>query len=103
MNTTTITCNTSLPQRSIKEMLAGDKTVCFTHYVKGELWYATECGFAFPVPISDVGEATFPAKDRAMLYMRYVRKEIDRLKAEQEMIEQARQEHENSLSAQAAA
>lgn len=100
---TIVNRNTSLPRRSIKDMLGGDKVVRFTHYVKGELWYATECGFAFPVPITDVGEATFPATDRAMLYMRYVRKEIDRLKAEQEMIEQARQEHEKSLSAQAAA
>lgn len=78
---TIVTRNTSLPQRSIKDMLSGDKVVRFTHYVKGELWYATECGFPFPVPISDIGDVTFPATDRAMLYMRYVRKEIEHLQS----------------------
>lgn len=61
---------------NIKEMVKGDKSVTFIFYKDSELWYRTDCGFEFPVPISDTGNATFLAKDRAMLFMRYIRKQI---------------------------
>jgi len=35
--------------------------------------HETECGFRFPVPISEAGTATFLAEDRALLFMRYIR------------------------------
>jgi hypothetical protein len=41
------------------------------------LWYVTECGFEFPVPTEDIGNATFLAEDKAMLFMRYIRKHLD--------------------------
>lgn len=66
---------------NIKEMLK-DKQVTLDFYRKGELWYTTECGFKFPVPIEDTGDGTFLPKDRAMLFMRYVRKQIERVKDE---------------------
>lgn len=66
---------------NIKDMVSGNKTVTFTHYRHKELWYKTECGFEFPVPIDDIGDATFLASDRAMLFMRYIRKHIDHLNA----------------------
>jgi hypothetical protein len=44
------------------------------------LWYASECGFEFPVPISDAGTATFLAQDKAILFMRYIRKHLEYLK-----------------------
>jgi hypothetical protein len=65
---------------SIKEMLyytdGSKKTVAFTHYFDGNLWYQTQDGFSFPVPISDVGTATFKATDSAPLFMRYIRKQL---------------------------
>ena len=64
---------------NIKEMVRDGKTVSFTHYKDAELWYRTECGFAFPVSIADTGNATFLAKDKAILFMRYLRKHIDML------------------------
>ncbi|MDR3479591.1 MAG: hypothetical protein P4L91_02625 [Burkholderiaceae bacterium] len=60
----------------IKEMVVGDKHVTFIHYKDSELWYRTDGGFEFPVPISDTGNATFLAKDRAILFMRYIRKQV---------------------------
>lgn len=68
----------------IKSMVSNDKKVSFKYYRDGTLWYITECGFLFPVPISDIGNATFHAEDRAMLFMRYIRKQIA-------LVEQARQ------------
>lgn len=59
----------------IKEMIK-DKMVTFSHYFDDNLWYKTECGFEFPVPIQDIGNATFLAQDKAILFMRYIRKHI---------------------------
>ena len=68
---------------SIKEMVANGRKVRFTHYKSGELWYVTECGFAFPVPVADTGDGSFLAEDKALMFMRYIRKHYD-------MIDQAR-------------
>ena len=58
----------------IKAMVSGGRKVRFRSYREGELWYETECGFAFPVPIDDVGGAVMLAEDKAILFMRYIRK-----------------------------
>ena len=58
---------------SIVKMLK-DKEVEFVRFHDMQLWYKTECGFEFPVPVEDIGNATFMAKDKAVLFMRYVRK-----------------------------
>lgn len=58
----------------IKELIKGNVT--FKYYRKGNLYYATETGFIFPVPISDAGDATFLKRDKAMMFMRYIRKEL---------------------------
>jgi hypothetical protein len=59
--------------RSIPEMVRHQQVARFTHYRDQQLWYVTECGFAFPVPISDIGEATFQAEEKAVLLLRYLR------------------------------
>ena len=66
--------------RTIKEMVVNNQKVTFRFYRDGQLWYATECGFEFPVPISEAGTATFFAEDRAILFMRYIRKYMEFLK-----------------------
>jgi len=60
--------------RTLKEMIVNNQKVRFSFYRDGQLWYETECGFCFPVPVSEVGTATFLAEDRAILFMRYIRK-----------------------------
>jgi hypothetical protein len=69
---------------SIKDMVSGDKQVTFVRYRDSELWYVTEDSFEFPVPVADIGNATFLARDKALLLMRYMRKHL-------QMVEQARQ------------
>jgi hypothetical protein len=69
---------------SIKDRVSGDKQVTFMRYRDGELWYVTEDGFEFPVPVADIGNATFLARDKALLFMRWMRKHL-------EMVAQARQ------------
>jgi hypothetical protein len=73
---------------SIKVLVASGRKVRFTHFKNGELWYVTETGFAFPVSVTDtkeIGDATFQAEDKALLFMRYIRKHLD-------MLEKARTE-----------
>jgi hypothetical protein len=62
--------------RTLKEMIVNNQKVRFSFYRDGRLWYETECGFRFPVPITDAGTATFLAEDRAILFMRYIRKHM---------------------------
>lgn len=60
----------------IKNMIVGGKMVTFAYYKQKELWYTTECGFEFPVPINDTGDATFLNTDKAILFMRWIRQHI---------------------------
>lgn len=67
----------TLPTRTIKDMVRDNQPVVFVRYFDGSLWYQTTCGFEFPVPLDDVGNATLLAQDKAILFMRYIRKHID--------------------------
>lgn len=58
-----------------------NKTVKFTHYRHKQLWYITECGFEFPLPIEDIGDATFAASDKTILLMRYIRQHLNTIEA----------------------
>lgn len=60
---------------NIKEMVK-NKTVRFLYFKDRELFYITECGFKFPVSIDDVGTASMNAEDKAIFFMRWIRKEI---------------------------
>lgn len=53
-----------------------DKKVRFVRYKNNELWYITENGFEFPVPIYDIGDATFLAEDKAILFMRWIKNHL---------------------------
>ena len=57
-------------------MVKNNKKVTFSRYRKGNLYYKTECGFEFPVPISDTGDGEFLSEDKALTYMRWIRKHI---------------------------
>lgn len=61
---------------NIKDLVSNNKMVHFQFYRKGELWYKTDCGFEFPVPVSDTGDGVFNQTDRAMMFMRYIRQHL---------------------------
>lgn len=67
----------------IKGMVENNKVVNFTRFQGGQLWYSTECGFEFPVSLQEVGQSTYPSQDKALLFLRFIRKHI-------EMIQEAR-------------
>jgi hypothetical protein len=68
-----------LSNTSIKDMVKDDQKVSFQFYRDGQLWYTTQTGFEFPVPIAEAGTATLLAQDRAILFMRYIRKHVEYL------------------------
>jgi hypothetical protein len=64
---------------AIAEMVRDDRKVSFLRYSDRELWYRTECGFEFPVPLSETGAAVFKASDHAILFLRHIRRHMDRI------------------------
>jgi hypothetical protein len=70
---------------NIKNMVK-DKTVKFLYYRDGEFIYETECGFQFPVPLNDLGKATLNASDKAIYFMRWIRKQLEVLNEASETI-----------------
>lgn len=69
--------------KSLKEYIYNEdrspKTVNFMFYRSGNLWYEVD-DFKFPVPVTDIGDATFLASDKASLFMRYIRKHLNEIK-----------------------
>lgn len=59
---------------TIKDHIRG--RVKFEYYRDSALWYRTETDFLFPVPIADIGNATFAAEDKGLLFMRYIKKHM---------------------------
>lgn len=53
--------------------LVKNQRVHFQYFRDNELWYRTDSGFLFPVPIGEAGTATFLRDDKAILFMRYIR------------------------------
>ena len=58
----------------LKTNIAGFST--FIYYRENALWYQTEAGLVFPVPVSDAGTTQFLPVEKSMLLMRYIRKYI---------------------------
>lgn len=82
---------------SLARMAKGN-TVAFAFYKEnkleqGELWYEIDVDgkiFQFPVPISEVGSAIFKASDKATIFMRYIRKELEAIETERLNVETAK-------------
>lgn len=68
---------------NIKDIVKGN-TAKFDRYRKQNLYYRVEVTtddgvktYEFPVPIEDCGDASFFGEDKAMLFMRYIRKALN--------------------------
>ena len=71
---------------TVKHMVMNNNKVHFVWYQKGMLWYRVSFPdpnsqetmlYEFPVPIEDAGDAAFHAEDKALLFMRYIRKHLE--------------------------
>lgn len=61
---------------ALKDLVSNGKVARFTCLMAESLWYETEDGFAFPVPLSETAGATFLAEEKALLYMRHIRRQL---------------------------
>lgn len=61
----------------LTDLIGKDLKVKFDFYRDGELWYKTENGFKFPVPIDDTGTATFNSEDKSIFFMRWIRQHLE--------------------------
>ena len=64
----------------IKEIVK-DNEVSFAKYRQGYAYYTVRvrsegADYMFPVPLSDIGDATLLAKDKALVFMRYIRQSL---------------------------
>jgi len=66
----------------LSDLVKDNKKVRFSHYRDGEFFYTTDDGFTFPVPLDDItgNKVTLLAEDKALLFMRWIRKYIDTFK-----------------------
>lgn len=65
----------------IKEIVK-DNVVRFSKYRQGVVYYSVRVpseglDYLFPVPLADIGDATLLAEDKAMVFMRYIRKALE--------------------------
>lgn len=62
------------------KQIVKDNRVNFSHYRAGHLYYHVSVAqdwYSFPVPVNDIGDATFLNEDKAIMMMRYIRKALD--------------------------
>lgn len=52
----------------------------FLFYREGNLYYETDTGLTFAIPLSDADKATFLAEDKSLFFMRWIRKHIETIK-----------------------
>ncbi len=62
---------------NIKDIVKGQKAH-FVFYRDQSLFYETDAGFQFPVPVDEAGSATLNQEEKAILLMRYIRKHLER-------------------------
>lgn len=77
---------------TLGQLVKNDQAVYFSFYRDGEVWYRVEYrdetaeagyrvkNFEFPIPPEDLKGALFKAEDRAIVFMRFIRKHLEFLK-----------------------
>ncbi len=63
----------------IDNILKNNESVRFIFFLSGKLWYRTESGFKFPVPIKGSGQSVFLNEDRANRFYPYIKAHAEKL------------------------
>jgi hypothetical protein len=62
---------------NIKDLVKGN-TAKFVSYRDGNFLYQVN-GFEFPIPLNDVAGATLLAEDKAIFFMRWIRRHVEQI------------------------
>ncbi len=65
---------------NLKDHVKDKRKVYFKSYRSGILYYETELKLEFEVPIEDTGTGTFNAEEKAINFMKWIRKQIEVIK-----------------------
>ncbi len=63
------------------KIVTDNESVRFMFFLSGKLWYRTESGFKFPVPVRESGPSVFLNEDRAKRFYPYIKAHAERLAA----------------------
>ena len=63
----------------VDKILKDNETVRFMFFLSGKLWYRTESGFKFPVPIKSSYQSVFLNEDRANRFYPYIKAHAEKL------------------------
>lgn len=66
------------------EIVKNSKKSHFQFYRDGNLFYKTDNGFEFNIPLDDLGKATLGVEEKTILLMRWIRKHVEVLKQERD-------------------
>lgn len=70
----------------LTDLVKANRYVRFAFYRDGELWYEAgyddygdliDGGFQYPIPPDDMKGAIFPAEDKSVFHMRFIRKHLE--------------------------
>ena len=66
------------------DVVKDNKVVRFAYFRDGEFWYECEDGLLFPISLAEAtaGRATFLAQDKAIYFMRWIKRYLDSSKSE---------------------
>ena len=61
--------------------LVKNRKARFVHFREGHFVYETDAGFQFPIPLVEIGSATLLAEDKALFFMRWIRRHIETMES----------------------
>lgn len=64
---------------NVEKILKDNESVRFMFFLSGKLWYRTESGFKFPVPIKGSGQKVFLNEDRANRFYPFIKAHAEKL------------------------
>jgi len=64
---------------NLEKILQNNESVSFMFFLSGKLWYRTESGFKFPVPIKGSGQSVFLNEDRVNRFYPYIKAHAQKL------------------------
>ena len=69
---------------NMTDLVRDNKVVRFVYFRDNEFWYKHQDGFLFPVSLQEAttGRATFLAEDKAIYFMRWMKKYVEACKNE---------------------
>ena len=63
---------------TLKDHVSNNKFATFQYFQSGSLYYETELGLIFEVPVSDTGNGIFATQEKAINMMRWIRPQIEK-------------------------